>query len=124
MITFTFLWIGPRILLPTKVRTWEENYGNRKSDFTGSCMEGLRIIFKVDLHLFTFVLVIVCYFFLFFQDEKILLLGCVQSLLESCMYIFVFLWTPVLDTGATPLGMVFSCFMVSTNSLIMNMLCP
>jgi len=73
------------------VRTWEENYGNRKSDFTGSCMEGLRIIFK---------------------DEKILLLGCVQSLLESCMYIFVFLWTPVLDTGATPLGMVFSCFMV------------
>jgi len=73
------------------VRTWEENHGNRKSDFTGSCMEGLRIIFK---------------------DEKILLLGCVQSLLESCMYIFVFLWTPVLDTGATPLGMVFSCFMV------------
>jgi len=47
-----------------------------------------------------------------FKDEKILLLGCVQSLLESCMYIFVFLWTPVLDTGATPLGMVFSCFMV------------
>merc|ERR1719418_349186 len=72
-------------------RTWEENYGDRKSNFGGSCMEGLRIIFK---------------------DEKILLLGCVQSLLESCMYIFVFLWTPVLDTGATPLGMVFSCFMV------------
>merc|ERR1711936_1434038 len=47
-----------------------------------------------------------------FKDEKILLLGCVQSLLESCMYIFVFLWTPVLDTGSTPLGMVFSCFMV------------
>ena len=67
-------------------------------------------------------LVIICYFFFFFQDEKILLLGCVQSLLESCMYIFVFLWTPVLDTGATPLGMVFSCFMVSTNSLIMNLL--
>ena len=30
-----------------QVRTWEENYGNRKSDFSGSCMEGLRIIFKV-----------------------------------------------------------------------------
>jgi hypothetical protein len=29
------------------------------------------------------------------------------------MYIFVFLWTPVLDTGSTPLGMVFSCFMAS-----------
>lgn len=74
-----------------QVKSWEENYGNRKSDFSGSCMEGLRIIFK---------------------DEKVLLLGGVQSILESCMYIFVFLWTPVLDTGSTPLGMVFSCFMV------------
>jgi len=73
------------------VKTWEENYGNRKSDFGGSCMEGLRIIFN---------------------DKQVLLLGTVQSLLESCMYIFVFLWTPVLDTGTTPLGMVFSCFMV------------
>ena len=36
-----------------------------------------------------------------------------MQILESCMYIFVFLWTPVLDTGSTPLGMVFSCFMVS-----------
>ena len=59
---------------------------------------------------------------------QVLLLGSCQALLESCMYIFVFLWTPVLaqlvtihlslrslqvlDTGATPLGMVFSCFMV------------
>jgi len=73
------------------VKTWEENYGNRKSDFRGSCVEGLKIIFN---------------------DEQVLLLGTVQSLLESCMYIFVFLWTPVLDTGTTPLGMVFSCFMV------------
>lgn len=73
------------------VKTWEENYGNRKSDFGGSCMEGLRIIFK---------------------DQQVLLLGTVQSLLESCMYIFVFLWTPVLDTGTIPIGMVFSCFMV------------
>lgn len=73
------------------VNTWEENYGNRKTDFSKSCLEGLRIIFR---------------------DEQILLLGTVQSLLESCMYIFVFLWTPVLDTGNIPLGMVFSCFMV------------
>jgi len=73
------------------VNTWEENYGNRKNNFGSSCLDGLRIIFA---------------------DEQILLLGAVQSLLESCMYIFVFLWTPVLDTGSTPLGMVFSCFMV------------
>merc|ERR1719356_1375588 len=73
------------------VNTWQENYGDRKNNFSGSCMEGLRIIFS---------------------DSQVLLLGSCQSLLESCMYIFVFLWTPVLDTGATPLGMVFSCFMV------------
>jgi len=73
------------------VNTWEENYGNRKNNFGGSCLDGLRIIFA---------------------DEQVMLLGAVQSLLESCMYIFVFLWTPVLDTGTTPLGMVFSCFMV------------
>jgi len=75
------------------VKTWEENYGNRKSDFSKSCIDGLRIIFN---------------------EEQVLLLGTIQSLLESCMYIFVFLWTPVLDTGASnvPLGMVFSCFMV------------
>merc|ERR1712015_157766 len=76
-----------------QVKSWEENYGNRKSDFSGSCMEGLRIIFK---------------------DEKVFLLGGVQSILESCMYIFVFLWTPVLDVPShpLPLGMVFACFMV------------
>ena len=49
---------------------------------------------------------------------QVLLLGSCQALLESCMYIFVFLWTPVLDTGATPLGMVFSCFMVNLNITI------
>jgi len=71
--------------------TWEENYGDRKNNFTNSCMEGLRIIFS---------------------NINILLLGCLQSVLETCMYIFVFLWTPVLDSDSTPLGMVFSCFMV------------
>ena len=35
------------------INTWEENYGDRKSNFGGSCMEGLRIIFsdsQVGLH--------------------------------------------------------------------------
>jgi len=73
------------------INTWQENFGDRKNNFSGSCIEGLRIIFS---------------------DRQVLLLGSCQSLLESCMYIFVFLWTPVLDTGSTPLGMVFSCFMV------------
>ena len=48
-------------------------------------------------------------------DRAVLVLGLVQTAAETSMYIFVFLWTPVLDTGATPLGMVFSCFMVNLN---------
>lgn len=75
------------------INTWDENYGDRKSNFSSSCMEGIRIIFK---------------------DENIFMLGVMQSILESCMYIFVFMWTPVLDVPGRdlPLGMVFACFMV------------
>ena len=47
---------------------------------------------------------------------------------ESVMYIFVFLWTPILDSAGAkwPLGLVFSCFMVcimigsSLNTLLLN----
>ena len=46
-------------------------------------------------------------------QRTILFLGCVQSIIESCMYIFVFLWTPVLSGDSAPLGMIFSCFMVA-----------
>ena len=54
------------------------------------------------------------------SDSRVLLLGCIQSLVEACMYIFVFLWTPVLTSGNgtksdeqdPPLGMAFSAFMV------------
>ena len=28
------------------VRTWDENFGDRKNNFGGSCLEGLRIIFS------------------------------------------------------------------------------
>ena len=28
------------------VKTWDENFGDRKSNFGGSCIEGLRIIFS------------------------------------------------------------------------------
>ena len=36
---------------------------------------------------------------LILADRQILFLGIVQSVVESCMYIFVFLWTPVLAEG-------------------------
>ena len=48
-------------------------------------------------------------------DQKIALLGAMQSLFEGSMYTFVFLWTPALSPHGEhlPHGMIFACFMVS-----------
>ncbi|XP_065051319.1 molybdate-anion transporter-like [Rhopilema esculentum] len=69
--------------------TWNENYG-KKGKILKPCCESLRLILS---------------------DRKIFITGAVQALFESVMYIFVFLWTPVLDPANPPLGIVFSCFM-------------
>lgn len=89
--------------------SWPENYGSRQFGLGRSFLEGLRTVFN---------------------DRTILLLGVVQSMFESIMYIFVFLWTPILDSSQSaspwPLGLVFSCFMVcimigsSMNTLLLN----
>ncbi|EDO47769.1 predicted protein [Nematostella vectensis] len=73
--------------------TWEENYGGRSSKLVGPCMDCLRHII---------------------QNRRIMLIGIINSLFESAMYIFVFLWTPVLDRHQQypPLGIVFACFML------------
>ncbi|KAJ3062567.1 hypothetical protein HDU98_001558 [Podochytrium sp. JEL0797] len=50
-----------------------------------------------------------------YKDKRILALGISQSLFESAMYIFVFLWTPTLEKlSDDPIqhGWVFACFMV------------
>ena len=59
---------------------WEENYGDRSLDIIGGYKSGLAIIFR---------------------DNSILCIGVVQSIVESVMYIFVFLWTPVLSEGGS-----------------------
>lgn len=46
------------------------------------------------------------------QNNPVLCLGLIQSLFESVMYTFVFLWTPILEPLQPPLGIVFSCFML------------
>lgn len=46
------------------------------------------------------------------QNRILLYLGIVQSLYESVMYVFVFLWTPVLDPIQPSHGIVFSSFMI------------
>lgn len=70
--------------------TWEENYGAKSIQMVKPCLESLRLISN---------------------NSNILLIGAVSSLFESVMYIFVFLWTPVLDPARPPLGIVFACFM-------------
>ena len=51
-------------------------------------------------------------------DQKIALLGAMQSLFEGSMYTFVFLWTPALSPHGEhlPHGMIFACFMVSASA--------
>lgn len=48
------------------------------------------------------------------QNPDLLLVGSVQSLFESVLCLFVFLWTPVLDHHNPPLGIVFASFMSAT----------
>ena len=48
------------------------------------------------------------------RDPRVLALGVVQSCFESSMYVFIILWTPVLEAdGDVPLGIIFSAFMAS-----------
>jgi hypothetical protein len=49
-------------------------------------------------------------------DEKIALLGAIQSLFEGSMYTFVFLWTPALSPNEEeiPHGFIFAIFMLSS----------
>ena len=71
--------------------TWNENYGARSNKVFQPCFESLR-------HIVT--------------NPRVKLIGAVTSFFESVMYIFVFLWTPVLDRANAPLGIVFSSFML------------
>ncbi|XP_006629452.1 molybdate-anion transporter [Lepisosteus oculatus] len=64
-----------------------------RARFWRGCLEGLRCLLA---------------------DRRVLLLGGVQAAFESVLYIFVFLWTPVLDPHGPPLGIVFSCFMAAS----------
>jgi hypothetical protein len=53
---------------------------------------------------------------LYGSDEKIALLGAIQSLFEGSMYTFVFLWTPALSPNEEeiPHGFIFATFMLAS----------
>ena len=77
-------------------RSWRENFGDASHLHTGFDNFGKA-------------------WQLLLTNEKVLLLGLIQSCFESAMYIFVFMWTPALEAGsrtAIPHGLVFACFMV------------
>ncbi|XP_020633746.2 molybdate-anion transporter [Pogona vitticeps] len=74
------------------MKNWDENYGKKRA-LSRNCMDGLKCLLS---------------------DRRVLLLGTIQALFESVIYIFIFLWTPVLDPHNPPLGIVFSSFMAAS----------
>ena len=75
---------------------WNENFSEKKelsqAIIRKSCMEGLKTIL---------------------QNADLFLVGAIQSLFESVVFIFVFIWTPALDVfHDLPLGIAFASFMV------------
>lgn len=50
---------------------------------------------------------------LWLTNKNIFTLSIVQSLYEGVMYLFIFIWTPALETLKPPLGLVFSSFMLA-----------
>lgn len=85
-----FLAIGMAIILTT----WSENFGDPSDLMTQFKIAAMAIS----------------------SDEKIALLGAIQSLFEASMYTFVFLWTPALSPNdeEIPHGFVFATFMLAS----------
>lgn len=78
--------------------TWSENYGDCTQSVTG----GFKNAWKAVV-----------------ADEKIVMLGIIQSAFEGAMYTFTFVWTPALQDAAgnlveIPHGLIFSTFMAAT----------
>ncbi|KAL8150309.1 hypothetical protein V2J09_020117 [Rumex salicifolius] len=88
-----FLAIGMAIIMST----WSENYGDASEN-------------KDLLTQFRGAAVAIA------SDEKIALLGAIQSLFEGSMYTFVFLWTPALSPNdeEIPHGFIFATFMLAS----------
>uniref|UniRef100_A0A7N0TKK7 Molybdate-anion transporter n=2 Tax=Kalanchoe fedtschenkoi TaxID=63787 RepID=A0A7N0TKK7_KALFE len=88
-----FLAIGMSIILCT----WSENYGDPSES------KDLLTQFRGAAAAIS-------------SDEKVALLGAIQSLFEGSMYTFVFLWTPALSPNdeEIPHGFIFATFMMAS----------
>jgi MFS transporter, MFS domain-containing protein family, molybdate-anion transporter len=84
---------------------WEENYGDKSDDKDdgrqSNWHDGLKNALITTL-----------------RNRDVLLCGLISSLFEGSMYIFVFMWTPLLrslsddEKADLPFGLIFSTFMV------------
>ncbi|CAL1373677.1 unnamed protein product [Linum trigynum] len=88
-----FLAIGMAVIMSS----WPENYGDPSEN------KDLMSQFKAAAVAIA-------------SDEKIALLGAIQSLFEGSMYTFVFLWTPALSPSGEeiPHGFIFATFMLAS----------
>lgn len=84
---------GDKQALPLATPNTSGSHLSARARFSRSCHDSLRCLLS---------------------DRRVMLLGGVQALFESVLYIFVFLWTPVLDPHGPPLGIVFSCLMAAS----------
>ncbi|PNW71150.1 hypothetical protein CHLRE_16g695500v5 [Chlamydomonas reinhardtii] len=82
--------------------SWPENYGDHAHAAEG-VVDVLRRQFAVAAGAII-------------GDQRIALLGAMQSLFEASMYTFVFLWTPALAPAGERIyhGMIFACFMTAS----------
>lgn len=88
-IAIPFLAYSAKVILK-----WPENIGSNSSSF----MEVASAVFKTT-------------------DLTVLQVGMIQCLFEGSMHVFVFLWTPCLQSGNTqslPSGVVFALYMLCT----------
>jgi MFS transporter, MFS domain-containing protein family, molybdate-anion transporter len=101
LVALVFCGLGAQFL-------WEENYGDidnieeaTNGKGRGKWYDGLRNAWTTTI-----------------RNRDILLCGIISSLFEGSMYIFVFMWTPLLKSFVTseddklPLGLIFATFMV------------
>ncbi|KAG2485482.1 hypothetical protein HYH03_015756 [Edaphochlamys debaryana] len=82
--------------------SWPENYGDHAHGGEGM-VDALRRQFAVATGSII-------------GDQRVALLGAMQSLFEASMYTFVFLWTPALSPNGEKIyhGMIFACFMTAS----------
>ncbi|CAH2048400.1 unnamed protein product [Thlaspi arvense] len=95
-----FLAIGMAVI----ISSWSENYGDpsENKDLLTQFKNAASAIASGEP--------------LTLSDEKIALLGAIQSLFEGSMYTFVFLWTPALSPNDEdiPHGFIFATFMLAS----------